>query len=136
MDREKNLKCSRNGFKRLRSLDALPFVMLCPGKFFSVFRLACRLLMLQFSLASAAAIAGLVTAVKSSWELSRMIKKKYDQRVLKNQANDVIMRLRRALRDGRISHQNYNFWKKKVMIAVWEQDRSALLDIKSYLLWD
>lgn len=38
---------------------------------------------LPSSLASAAALAGLVTAVKSSWELSRMIKKKYEQRVLK-----------------------------------------------------
>ncbi|KAK4194059.1 hypothetical protein QBC40DRAFT_302453 [Triangularia verruculosa] len=84
---------------------------------------------LPSSLASAAALAGLVTAVKSSWELSRMIKKKYNQRVLKDHADDINMRLRRALRNGRISQQNYNFWKKKVMIAVWEH---GPLNVVSY----
>lgn len=84
-----------------------------------------------------------------------MIKKKYKQRVLNDHANETYARLRRALRHGRISQQGYKFWKKKVLVAVWEQDHmltprkwgpnpiclpqyvcAALLDIKSYLCWD
>lgn len=74
------------------------------------------------SIASFVALAGLVTVVKSSWELTRMVRKKHDERETYITAEQLSSRLRRAYREDRITKEQYDRWYKKLYIAVADED--------------
>ena len=61
-------------------------------------------------IATAAACGSLVTTIKSSWELSRMVRQKRDARQAEEVAERVYRVLRRELRSGRMSSKDYDHW--------------------------
>lgn len=78
-------------------------------------------------LATAAACGSLVTTMKSSWELSRMIRQKRNQRQAEEDAVRVYRGLRRALHSGRMSDKEYDHWFEKFLVAESEKNRETTL---------
>lgn len=73
-------------------------------------------------LATVAACGSIVTSIKSSWELSRMVKKKKEAKECDDEAPYVFRRLRRAYYDGLMSTAEYELWYEKFLVAKVEKD--------------
>ncbi len=73
-------------------------------------------------LATIAAGGSLVTSIKSSWELRRMIKKKQEAKECDEDAPYVFRRLRRAYYDGLMGAAEYEQWYEKFLVAKVEKD--------------
>ncbi len=73
-------------------------------------------------LATMAATGSLVTSIKSSWELRRMIKKKQEAKECDEDAPYVFRRLRRAYYDGLMGAAEYEQWYEKFLVAKVEKD--------------
>ncbi|KAH6619386.1 hypothetical protein B0J18DRAFT_243014 [Chaetomium sp. MPI-SDFR-AT-0129] len=84
-------------------------------------------------LATLAACGSLVTSVKSSWELRRMIKRKQESRECDEEAPYVFRRLRRAYYDNLMSVTEYEIWYEKFLVAKVEKDLSGLRRIRAHL---
>lgn len=73
-------------------------------------------------LATVAACGSLVTTMKSSWELSRMLRQKRNQRQAEEDAVLVYRSLRRALYSGRMSDREYDHWFEQLLVAESEKN--------------
>ncbi|KAB5551013.1 hypothetical protein GE09DRAFT_1059528 [Coniochaeta sp. 2T2.1] len=71
--------------------------------------------------------------MKSSWELSRMIRQKHDQRKAEEEAVRVYRGLRRALYAGLMSEKEYDHWFEKLLVVESEKDLAGLRKIRVYL---
>lgn len=74
------------------------------------------------ALATVAACGSIVTSIKSSWELRRMIKKKKESKECDEEAPYIFRRLRRAYYDELMSAQEYEQWYEKFLVAKVEKD--------------
>jgi hypothetical protein len=70
-------------------------------------------------IASFLAVAGLITATKSAWELSRMIRAKRD---IRQRADRASKELSRAYMDGRLSGKDWRSYDSKLKEAVERND--------------
>lgn len=73
-------------------------------------------------LATVAACGSIVTSIKSSWELRRMVKKKKEQNECDDEAPYVFRKLRRAYYDGLMTASEYEHWYEKFLVAKVERD--------------
>jgi hypothetical protein len=64
-----------------------------------------------------AAWASLLTAAKSLWELSRMVKRKLAERDVERKARSVFYNLREANRYGLLSNTDYSHWMREYKLA-------------------
>ncbi|KAL2134991.1 hypothetical protein VTI74DRAFT_10126 [Chaetomium olivicolor] len=85
------------------------------------------------ALATFAACGSIVTSIKSSWELRRMIKRKQEAKECDEEAPNVFRRLRRAYYDGLMSATEYEQWYEKFLIAKVEKDLSGMRRIRAHL---
>ncbi|KAL1843864.1 hypothetical protein VTJ49DRAFT_7215 [Mycothermus thermophilus] len=85
------------------------------------------------ALATVAACGSIVTSLKSSWELRRMIKRKQDAKECEEEAPYVFRRLRRAYYDGLMSAHEYEQWYEKFLVAKVEKDLHALRRIRAHV---
>jgi hypothetical protein len=76
-------------------------------------------------LATMAACGSIVTSIKSSWELRRMIKRKQEGRECDDEAPYIFRRLRRAYYDGLMSTAEYEQWYEKFLVAKVEKDSES-----------
>jgi ribosome assembly protein 4 len=79
-------------------------------------------MVIPVALATFAACGSIVTSIKSSWELRRMIKKKAESKECDEEAPYIFRRLRRAYYDGLMSSQEYEQWYEKFLVAKVEKD--------------
>ncbi|KAK3309801.1 uncharacterized protein B0T15DRAFT_387944 [Chaetomium strumarium] len=84
-------------------------------------------------LATMAACGSIVTSIKSSWELRRMVKRKQEAKECDEEAPYVFRRLRRAYHDGLMSVIEYEQWYEKFLVAKVEKDLSAMRRIRAHL---
>ncbi|KAK4129097.1 WD40 repeat-like protein [Parathielavia appendiculata] len=84
-------------------------------------------------LATMAACGSIVTSIKSSWELRRMIKRKQEARECDDEAPYIFRRLRRAYYDGLMSTLEYEQWYEKFLVAKVEKDMTGMRRIRAHL---
>lgn len=72
--------------------------------------------------ATVAACGSILTAVKSGWELSRMIKKKDLEKRLDKEAKTVVRDLQNSYLDGLMSERSFEKWYDRVVGALAEKD--------------
>ncbi|KAK4132762.1 hypothetical protein BT67DRAFT_443444 [Trichocladium antarcticum] len=84
-------------------------------------------------LATVAACGSIVTSIKSSWELRRMIKRKAEAKESDEEAPYIFRRLRRAYYDGLMGTQEYEQWYEKFLVAKVEKDLSGMRRIRAHL---
>lgn len=72
--------------------------------------------------ATIAACGSILTACKSAWELSRMIKKKEQEKRLDSSARSVIYDLRRMYLDGLMDQKTFEKWYDRLLGALAEKD--------------
>lgn len=72
--------------------------------------------------ATVAACGSILTAVKSGWELSRMIKKKDLEKRLDKEAKTVVRDLQNAYLDGLMSERSFEKWYDRIVGALAEKD--------------
>lgn len=72
--------------------------------------------------ATLAACGGLITAVKSGWELTRMIKKKDMDMKVKKQADRVLRKLHNCYLDGFMSERSFEKWYDRVEAAITQKN--------------
>lgn len=79
-----------------------------------------------------AACGSILTACKSAWELSRMIKKKDQEKRLDSQARSIIYELRQSYMDGLMDQKAFDKWYDRLLGAIAEKDgkSSQVSDIK------
>ncbi|KAG7292791.1 hypothetical protein NEMBOFW57_002834 [Staphylotrichum longicolle] len=85
------------------------------------------------ALATFAARGSIVTSIKSSWELRRMIKRKQEAKECDEEAPYIFRRLRRAYYDGLMGVSEYEQWYEKFLVAKVEKDLSAMRRIRAHL---
>jgi hypothetical protein len=73
-------------------------------------------------LATVAACGSIVTSIKSSWELKRMVKKKKEERELEEEAPYIFRKMRKAYYDGLMSTAEYEHWYERFLVAKVEKD--------------
>ena len=73
-------------------------------------------------LATVAACGSIVTSIKSSWELRRMVKKKKEMHEADDEAPYVFRKLRKAYYDGLMTPSEYEQWYEKFLVAKVEKD--------------
>ncbi|KAK4116632.1 hypothetical protein N656DRAFT_794913 [Canariomyces notabilis] len=84
-------------------------------------------------LATVAACGSIVTSIKSSWELKRMVKKKKEERELEEEAPYIFRKMRKAYYDGLMSTAEYEHWYERFLVAKVEKDMSAMRRIRAHL---
>ncbi|KAK4044343.1 ribosome assembly protein 4 [Parachaetomium inaequale] len=84
-------------------------------------------------LATMAACGSLVTSIKSSWELRRMVKRKQEGKECDEEAPYIFRRLRRAYYDGLMSVTEYEQWYERFLVAKVEKDMAAMRRIRAHL---
>ena len=77
-------------------------------------------------LATMAACGSLVTSVKSSWELSRMVRRKLEEEDIHEEAHIVHRKLRKAYFAGVMSGSEYDKWYEKCLLAKVEKDSMSV----------
>ncbi|KAG8156895.1 hypothetical protein KVR01_013308 [Diaporthe batatas] len=83
--------------------------------------------------ATVAACGSILTAVKSGWELSRMIKKKDLEKRLDKEAKVVVRDLQNAYLDGLMSERSFEKWYDRVVGALAEKDGMELRKVKQHI---
>jgi ribosome assembly protein 4 len=76
-------------------------------------------------LATVAACGSIVTSIKSSWELRRMVKRKQEAIEADEEAPYVFRKLRQAHDNGLMSTRDYENWYEKFLVAKVEKDREC-----------
>ena len=84
------------------------------------------------ALATVAACGSIVTSIKSSWELRRMVKRKQEAKECEEEAPYIFRRLRRAYIEGLMSTLEYEQWYEKFLVAKVEKDRELLFNGGSF----
>ncbi|CAP60257.1 uncharacterized protein PODANS_1_5660 [Podospora anserina S mat+] len=84
-------------------------------------------------LATVAACGSIVTSIKSSWELRRMVKRKKEQHEADDEAPYVFRKLRQAYYDGLMTVPEYEQWYEKFLVAKVEKDLAGLRRIRAHL---
>ncbi|KAK4167149.1 hypothetical protein QBC43DRAFT_8820 [Cladorrhinum sp. PSN259] len=84
-------------------------------------------------LATVAACGSIVTSIKSSWELRRMVKKKKEQHEADDEAPYVFRKLRKAYYDGLMTKSEYESWYEKFLVAKVEKDLGGLRRIRAHI---
>ncbi|KAH6646815.1 hypothetical protein BKA67DRAFT_695334 [Truncatella angustata] len=79
------------------------------------------------------AFGSLLTAIKSGWELSRMITKKLEDIELNKLVTNASRSLRSAFNSGCISHYEYYKYKELIAFAEAQEDVRQLLNIRNKL---
>lgn len=82
-----------------------------------------------------AACGSILTACKSAWELSRMIKKKDQEKRLDSQARSIIYELRQSYLDGLMDQKAFDKWYDRLLGAIAEKDGESPLSLTSRCLW-
>lgn len=87
--------------------------------------------------ATIAACGSILTAVKSGWELSRMIKKKDLEKRLDKEAKSVMKELQKTYRDGLMTDSSFDKWYDRILGALADKDstwppRSLPLPLRQY----
>ena len=77
--------------------------------------------------------AGLITAIKSGWELTRMVRAKLKDSSVRDEAPRLYARLRRARDQCLIEASEYSYWRKELWDAEKHHDRK--LRTPSYQTW-
>lgn len=72
--------------------------------------------------ATIAACGSILTAFKSGWELSRMIKKKELETRLEKEARSLLKDLQQAYRDGLLTDRSYEKWYDRFLGALADKD--------------
>lgn len=78
---------------------------------------------LPLPLATIVACGSLVTSIKSTWELSRMIREKLEERQTDEYAARLYRSLRTAVRYGILTETEYKHWLEKFLVAAAAKDR-------------
>lgn len=73
-------------------------------------------------IATIAACGSIMTAVKSGWELSRMIKKKDAENQLESYARSLLKDLRNVHLDGLMDRKSFDRWYDRFLGALAEKD--------------
>jgi Na+-translocating ferredoxin:NAD+ oxidoreductase RnfG subunit len=73
------------------------------------------------TLATFAALAGLLTAAKSGWELYRMVRTKCEERT-DQQAAQLLAQVTKAYNEKRMRQRDYEYLRQKIQIAAIEKD--------------
>ncbi|KAK4226815.1 hypothetical protein QBC38DRAFT_215569 [Podospora fimiseda] len=84
-------------------------------------------------LATVAACGSIVTSIKSSWELRRMVKKKKEQHEADDEAPYVFRKLRKAYYDGLMNESEYEQWYERFLVAKVEKDLGGLRRIRAHI---
>ncbi|KAK4200046.1 hypothetical protein QBC40DRAFT_174781 [Triangularia verruculosa] len=84
-------------------------------------------------LATVAACGSIVTSIKSSWELRRMVKRKKEQHEADDEAPYVFRKLRQAYYDGLMTAPEYEHWYEKFLVAKVEKDLAGLRRIRAHI---
>ncbi|KAL2154579.1 hypothetical protein VTH82DRAFT_3255 [Thermothelomyces myriococcoides] len=84
-------------------------------------------------LATMAACGSLVTSLKSSLELRRMIQREKEAKECDEVAPRVFRRLRRAYYEGLMSTAEYELWYEKFLVAKVEKDLPGMRRIRAHL---
>jgi hypothetical protein len=82
---------------------------------------------LPASIATIASFAGFVTATKSAWELSRMLRRKYGDTV-DTRAKTLSIKMQRAYDAGDMRSSDFFFWHEKLLDAKDNNDRKYGVD--------
>ncbi|EAQ92996.1 predicted protein [Chaetomium globosum CBS 148.51] len=85
------------------------------------------------ALATVAACGSIVTSIKSSWELRRMVKRKQEAKECEEEAPYIFRRLRRAYIEGLMSTIEYEQWYEKFLVAKVEKDLSGMRRIRAHM---
>ncbi|KAK3300670.1 uncharacterized protein B0H64DRAFT_20352 [Chaetomium fimeti] len=85
------------------------------------------------ALATVAACGSIVTSIKSSWELRRMVKRKQESKECEEEAPYIFRRLRRAYYEGLMSTIEYEQWYEKFLVAKVEKDLSGMRRIRAHM---
>ncbi|KAK4098568.1 hypothetical protein N658DRAFT_454804 [Parathielavia hyrcaniae] len=84
-------------------------------------------------LATMAACGSLVTSIKSSLEIRRMVKRKKEARECDDEAPYIFRRLRRAYDDGLMGTAEYEQWYEKFLVAKVEKDMAGMRRIRAHI---
>ena len=79
------------------------------------------------AVATLAACASFITAAKSTWELSRMVRRKQIEHAANTAGACAVRRLRIAHRNDLINDREYDKWYEIIMLAIVRRDRESLL---------
>lgn len=74
-------------------------------------------------IATIAACGSVITAFKSSWELSRMLKKKEQEKRVESQGRVILKDLRDAHSNGYMNRKSFDKWYDRYLGAIAEKDR-------------
>ncbi|KUI57810.1 hypothetical protein VP1G_05091 [Cytospora mali] len=83
--------------------------------------------------ATLAACGSLITAVKSGWELSRMIKKKDMERRLDKDASGILRGLQNCYLDGLMSERSFEKWYDRFLAALAEKDCVEMYKVRKHI---
>ncbi|ROW00051.1 hypothetical protein VPNG_08323 [Cytospora leucostoma] len=83
--------------------------------------------------ATLAACGGLITAVKSGWELSRMIKRKDMEKRLDKDASSILRGLQNCYLDGLMSERSFEKWYDRFLAALTEKDCVEMNKIRKHI---
>ncbi|KAK2611738.1 hypothetical protein N8I77_005062 [Diaporthe amygdali] len=83
--------------------------------------------------ATVAACGSILTAVKSGWELSRMIKKKDLEKRLDKEAKTVVRDLQNSYLDGLMSERSFEKWYDRIVGALAEKDGMELRKVRQHI---
>ncbi|KAI3392943.1 hypothetical protein diail_4960 [Diaporthe ilicicola] len=84
-------------------------------------------------IATIAACGSILTAVKSGWELSRMIKKKDLEKRLDKEARTVVRDLQNTYLDGLMSERSFEKWYDRLVGALAEKDGMELRKVRQHI---
>ncbi|CAN8099738.1 unnamed protein product [Discula destructiva] len=85
------------------------------------------------AIATVAACGSLITAVKSSWELSRMLKRKEQEKRVESQGRVILKDLRDAYLDGYMNRKSFDKWYDRYLGAIAEKDLMELRKIREHV---
>lgn len=83
--------------------------------------------------ATLAACGSLITAVKSGWELTRMLKKKDMERRLDKDASGVLRSLQNCYLDGLMSERSFEKWYDRFLAALAEKDCVEMHKVRKHI---
>ncbi|KAF2456293.1 hypothetical protein BDY21DRAFT_47590 [Lineolata rhizophorae] len=84
-------------------------------------------------IAAIAACGSLVTAVKSAWELRRMVKNKRQKRRDEDEALDILDELEDAYEDGLLTEVDYSRYYSRYLESVAEGDLTGLRKLRMHI---
>ncbi|KAJ4421553.1 hypothetical protein N0V82_003691 [Gnomoniopsis sp. IMI 355080] len=84
-------------------------------------------------IATIAACGSVITSIKSSWELSRMLKRKEAEKRIDSQGRALLKDLRDAYLDGYMTRRSFDKWYDRYLGALAEKDMLELRKIREHV---